>query len=68
MSTLGVWEMWSTPFLPLLSGPPKHGLVVPVRALSKDQIELFDHLQRIIFTPCEFFRSAFVDGLSLESE
>ena len=31
---LGLWEMWSTPSLPLLPGPLWPGLVAPDRALS----------------------------------
>ena len=40
--------MWSTPSLPLLPGPLWPGVVVHVRVLSMAQIELFDHLLRII--------------------
>ena len=34
--------MWGTPSLPLLSGPPWLGLVLPVWVLSMGQIELFN--------------------------
>ena len=37
-------EMWSIPSFPLLPSSLWFGLVVPVRAPSTDQIELFDHL------------------------
>ena len=36
--------MWSTPSEPLLPGLLWPGVVVPVRVLSVDQIELFDNL------------------------
>ena len=36
--------MWSTPSLPLHSDPLRAGVDVPVRDLSIDQIELFNHL------------------------
>ena len=38
-----LWGMWSAPSLPLLPGPLWPWVVVPVRILSIDQIELFDH-------------------------
>ena len=40
--------MWSTLLLPLLSGPPWSGLVVSFRVSSMGQIELPNHLLRII--------------------
>ena len=39
---LELWEMQSTPSLPLLPGPPWPGVVAPDRVLFMDQIELFD--------------------------
>ena len=39
-----IWGMWSTPSLPLLSGPLCPGVEAPDRILSIDQIELFDYL------------------------
>ena len=38
------WGMCSTPSQPLLPGPLKPGVVVTVRILSMDQIELFSNL------------------------
>ena len=45
---LKLWGMWSTPSLLLLPGPLRFRVVVPVRVPSMDQIELFNHLLRII--------------------
>ena len=39
-----LWEMWSTPSLPLLLGQLWPGGEAPDRVLSMGQIELFDHL------------------------
>ena len=39
---LELWGMWSTPSLPLLTGPFWPGGVAPDRVLSMDQIKLFD--------------------------
>ena len=36
--------VWSTPSLIFLPEPPWLGVVVSVKALSRDQIELFNHL------------------------
>ena len=36
--------MWSTLLLPLLPGPLRPGVVLIVKVLSMDQIELFNHL------------------------
>ena len=36
---LELWEMWSTPSLPLLAGPLRPGVVAPNRILSMGQIE-----------------------------
>ena len=41
---LELWGMWSTPSLPLLSGPLWPAVVAPDRIVSIDQIELFDIL------------------------
>ena len=41
---LEFWGIWSTPSLPLLSGPPWLGVTAPDRVLSMDQKELFDIL------------------------
>ena len=45
---LGVWGMWNTSSLPLLSGPLWFEGVMPVRVLSISQIKLFNYLQRIV--------------------
>ena len=37
-----LWEMWSTPLLPLLSGSPWPKVVASDMVLSIGQIELFD--------------------------
>ena len=39
---LELWGMWSTPSLPLLSGPLWSRVVASDKVLSIDQIELFD--------------------------
>ena len=39
---LELWEMWSTPSLPLLPGPLFLEVVAHERFLSMGQIELFD--------------------------
>ena len=39
---LELWGIWSTPSLPLLTGPLRPGVVAPDRILSMGQIELFD--------------------------
>ena len=39
---LELWEMQSTPSLPLPPGPLKPIVVEPDKVLSMDQIELFD--------------------------
>ena len=39
---LELWEMWSTPSLPLLPGTFLLGVVVPDRVLSMGQLELFE--------------------------
>ena len=39
---LELWEMRSTPSLPLLSGPLFPGMVAPDRILSMGQIKEFD--------------------------
>ena len=41
---LELWRMWSTPSLPLFSGPLWPGVVALVCVLSMDQIELFNLL------------------------
>ena len=41
---LELWGVWSTPSLPLLPWPLWPGVVVLVKVLSMDQIELYDHL------------------------
>ena len=43
------WGLWSTPSLPLLSDPLWPKVVVPVTVPSVGQVELFNHLFRIIF-------------------
>ena len=50
---LELWEMWSTPSLPLLPGPLWPCVVAPDRALSLGQIEMFD-----IKTCCKQMTSA----------
>ena len=40
--------MWSTPLLPLLPGPLKLGLVVSMQFPFMIQMELFNHLLRIM--------------------
>ena len=37
-----LYEMWSTPLLPSLTGPPWPGVVATDRVLPMGQIELFD--------------------------
>ena len=43
-SSLEIWWIWSTPSLPLLSGPLWPGMVVPVRVPSMGQIEKFNYI------------------------
>ena len=43
-SVLEHWWMWSTPSLPLLPGPLWLKMVIPVRAPSTGQIEIFNCL------------------------
>ena len=45
---LDLWGMWSTPSLALLSGPLWLRVVVPVRVVVMNQIEIFNNLQGII--------------------
>ena len=40
---LKIWGMWSSTSLPLLPGPLRLGVVVPVRIQSMGQIKLFKH-------------------------
>ena len=54
---LEFWGMWSTPSLPLLSGPLWLGEEAPGRVLLMSQfelleIELFDHLTVCIYKMC----------------
>ena len=46
-----IWEEWSCPSLPLLLGPLRPGVVVPVRVPSMDQIDLFKNYSYSI-GPC----------------
>ena len=43
-AVLELWEMWSTPSLPLLPGPLLPRVVVPIRVPAMVQKEMFNHL------------------------
>ena len=63
------WGMWSIPSMPLLPGPLKLGLVIPVRVTCFGHRKFnFSIRIFIIFIIYSFFTSALTDGFTLEIE